>query len=256
MESWQPFPDTVPALRAAKEAGLRLWIISNTDREIMEHSLRHLEIEFDGVTVAEDCRAYKPADAPIRARPARHRRRRREEILHVAFGFKYDLGAAQHGMPTAWVNRHGEPTPGPDGPSGMCGVGPARGGPNSTESATRGVVGAGSSVFSALTIATTRAGPALAAHHLEREAGHLEAGRRQPPRFDEALDLRVGEVPLVGRPEDPRLLAARVPPPPGCGAARPSPRRRCPSPARRARTASGWPPPSRPGRAPCSSGCP
>ena len=65
MESWQPFPDTVPALRAAKEAGLRLWIISNTDRAIIEHSLRHLEVEFDGVTVAEDCRAYKPSDAPF-----------------------------------------------------------------------------------------------------------------------------------------------------------------------------------------------
>ncbi len=74
MESWQPFPDTVPALRAAKEAGLRLWIISNTDRAIMEHSLRHLEVEFDGVTVAEDCRAYKPGDAPVRARAARDRR--------------------------------------------------------------------------------------------------------------------------------------------------------------------------------------
>ena len=63
--SWQPFPDTVPALRAAKDAGLRLWIISNTDRAIMEHSLRHLEVEFDGVTVAEDARGYKPSDAPF-----------------------------------------------------------------------------------------------------------------------------------------------------------------------------------------------
>ncbi|MGH2780848.1 MAG: HAD family hydrolase, partial [Thermoleophilaceae bacterium] len=45
MESWQPFPDTVPALRAAKERGLRLWIVSNTDRAIMEHSLGHLEVE-------------------------------------------------------------------------------------------------------------------------------------------------------------------------------------------------------------------
>src|SRR5215207_3387609 len=52
MESWQPFPDTVAALRAARGAGLRLWILSNTDRAIMEHSLRHLEVEFDGVTVA------------------------------------------------------------------------------------------------------------------------------------------------------------------------------------------------------------
>ena len=116
MLSWQPFPDTVPALSAAKDAGLRLWIISNTDRSIIKHSLRHLEVEFDGVTVAEDCRAYKPSDAPfdhalerIGAEP--------EEILHVAFGFKYDLPPAQrHGMRTAWVNRHHDPAPGPERP--------------------------------------------------------------------------------------------------------------------------------------------
>ena len=46
MECWQPFPDTVPALRAARDAGLR-WIISNTDRAIIEHSLHHLEVEFE-----------------------------------------------------------------------------------------------------------------------------------------------------------------------------------------------------------------
>jgi 2-haloacid dehalogenase len=116
MESWQPFPDTVPALRAARDAGLRLWIISNTDRSIIEHSLRHLEVEFDGVTVAEDCRGYKPGDAPFRhalgqmgVQP--------HEILHVAFGFKYDLAAAQrHGLRTAWVTRHREPAPGPERP--------------------------------------------------------------------------------------------------------------------------------------------
>ena len=116
MQSWQPFPDTVPALRAAKEAGLQLWIISNTDRAIMEHSLRHLEVEFDGVTVAEDVRGYKPGDAPFN-----HALGQigvdRSEILHVAFGFKYDLAAAQrHGLRTAWVNRHREPAPGPERP--------------------------------------------------------------------------------------------------------------------------------------------
>jgi len=116
MESWQPFPDTVPALRAAKGAGFRLWIISNTDRAIIEHSLRHLEVEFDGVTVAEDAGAYKPSDPPfdvalesIGEDPG--------SILHVAFGFKYDLAPAQrHGMGTVWVNRHREPAPGPERP--------------------------------------------------------------------------------------------------------------------------------------------
>ena len=114
MESWQPFPDTVPALRAAREAGLRLWIISNTDRAIMEHSLRHLDVDFDGVTVAEDCRAYKPSDPPFE-HALRDIALPPEQILHVAFGFKYDIGPAQrHGLATAWVNRKQEAAPGPE----------------------------------------------------------------------------------------------------------------------------------------------
>lgn len=112
MESWQPFPDTVPALRAARKAGLRLWIISNCDRAIMEHSLRHMDVEFDGVTVAEDCRAYKPSRAPFQ-RALREIDVPPEQILHVAFGFKYDIAPAQQlGMQSAWVNRHQEPAPG------------------------------------------------------------------------------------------------------------------------------------------------
>ena len=55
MESRQLFPDTVPALRAARDAGLG-------------------------------------------------------QILHVAFGFKYDIAPAQRlGLRTAWVNRHRDP---------------------------------------------------------------------------------------------------------------------------------------------------
>jgi 2-haloalkanoic acid dehalogenase type II len=116
MESWQPFPDTVPALRAAQDAGLGLWIISNTDRAIMKRTLRQLEVDFDGVTVAEDVHAYKPGRAPfdkalgdLGVPPA--------EVLHVAFGFKYDIATAKElGLRTAWVNRHREPAPGPEQP--------------------------------------------------------------------------------------------------------------------------------------------
>jgi 2-haloacid dehalogenase len=116
MESWQPFPDTVPALRAAREAGLRLWIISNTDRAIIEHSLRHMDVQFDGVTVAEDCRAYKPSDGPFQ-HALRTIELAPEEILHVAFGFKYDIAPAQRfGMQTVWVNRKSEPRPGREQP--------------------------------------------------------------------------------------------------------------------------------------------
>jgi 2-haloalkanoic acid dehalogenase type II len=112
MRSWQPFPDTRPALRRTREAGLRLMIVSNTDRDIIEHSLRHLEVPFDLVQVAEDVRAYKPADEVFSAALERIGEPP-ERVLHVAFGFKYDIGpAARAGMRTAWINRHGEPPPG------------------------------------------------------------------------------------------------------------------------------------------------
>ncbi|HEX4735808.1 MAG TPA: haloacid dehalogenase type II [Thermoleophilaceae bacterium] len=112
MRSWQPFPDTRPALQHAHDAGLKLIIVSNTDRDILEHSIRHMEVPIDAVVTAEDVGSYKPAlphferalevvDAPA------------DQILHVAFGFKYDIGPAQElGFRSAWVNRRGDPRPG------------------------------------------------------------------------------------------------------------------------------------------------
>jgi 2-haloacid dehalogenase len=112
MRSWQPFPDTRPALMRVREAGMKLAIVSNTDRDIVEHTLRHLQVPFDAVITAEDARAYKPADAVFDYALAQLDTPP-DEILHVAFGFKYDIGpAARHGMRTAWVNRHAEPRPG------------------------------------------------------------------------------------------------------------------------------------------------
>ena len=111
MGSWQPFPDTRPALAQAQAAGLRLVIVSNTDRAIMARTLRQLDLPFDDVIVAEDCGAYKPSEA-VFAYVLDRLGEPPEAILHVAFGFKYDIGPAQrHGMGTAWVNRHVEPRP-------------------------------------------------------------------------------------------------------------------------------------------------
>jgi 2-haloalkanoic acid dehalogenase type II len=112
MRSWQPFPDTAPALRRAHAAGVRLVIVSNTDRDILEHSLRHIEAPIDAVVTADDVGSYKPAPPhferalEVAGVPA-------EQILHVAFGFKYDIASAQRlGFRSAWVNRRGEPRPG------------------------------------------------------------------------------------------------------------------------------------------------
>jgi len=117
MQSWQPFPDTVPALGRAKAAGLRLAIVSNTDRHIMAHTLRQLApLHFDEVVVAEDVRAYKPESAHF-VRVLEVLGLAPEEVLHIAFGFQYDIGPAQRkGMATAWVNRDRRPIPGSERP--------------------------------------------------------------------------------------------------------------------------------------------
>jgi FMN phosphatase YigB (HAD superfamily) len=66
--------------------------------------------------VAEDCRAYKPSTVPFEYALSEIDVPR-EEILHVAFGFKYDIGPAQRlGLRTAWVNRGRAPAPGPERP--------------------------------------------------------------------------------------------------------------------------------------------
>jgi 2-haloalkanoic acid dehalogenase type II len=116
MRSWQPFPDTLPALTRVREAGMKLAIISNTDRDIIEHSLRHLRVPFDDVIVAEDCGAYKPSDDVFRQALERFGEDP-ADILHVAFGFKYDIAPAQRaGCRTAWVNRYVESAPGEEKP--------------------------------------------------------------------------------------------------------------------------------------------
>ena len=111
IRSWQPHPDTRPALERARAAGLRLVIVSNTDRDIIEHTLRQLDVPFDDAVTAEDCGAYKPSDT-VFAQALERIGEPPEHVLHVAFGFKYDIGpAGRAGMRTAWVNRHAEPPP-------------------------------------------------------------------------------------------------------------------------------------------------
>jgi 2-haloalkanoic acid dehalogenase type II len=112
MQCWQPFADTIPALQAARRAGLKLAIVSNSDHSIIGHTLRQLPgVEFDEVVLSEDVRAYKPATGPfIKARDLLGLHA--SEIVHVAFGFKYDIATAQGlGFQTAWVNRRREPRP-------------------------------------------------------------------------------------------------------------------------------------------------
>lgn len=116
MRSWPPFHDTKPALERVRAAGIKLWIISNSDHDLISHSLKHIGLPFDGLVLAEDCRAYKPADTVFEQALARIGEKP-ERMLHVAFGFKYDIGPAQrYGWHSAWINRNAEPKPGAEHP--------------------------------------------------------------------------------------------------------------------------------------------
>lgn len=114
MQSWQPFPDTIPALTRVRAAGIPLAIVSNSENAIMDHTLRQLRpLEFDHVVLADEVRTYKPQRQPF-TRMLDKLSLPPEDVLHVAFGFKYDIGmATELGMQTAWINRHREPLPDP-----------------------------------------------------------------------------------------------------------------------------------------------
>lgn len=118
MEGWEPFTDSVGALRVLKEGGYALATISNSQHDIIEHAARKLGDPFDFVVTGEDVRAYKPDPRPFErtleiagASPA--------ETLHVAQSQDVDLPrSVSMGMTTVWINRQGltlnEGVPKPD----------------------------------------------------------------------------------------------------------------------------------------------
>ena len=104
MKYWQPFPDTVAALKTLKQK-FKLGIISNVDDDLFAFSANHLEVEFDWIITAEQVKSYKPslenfkyAIQRIGLPP--------ERILHVAGSIYHDIvPASSLGLSTVWVNR-------------------------------------------------------------------------------------------------------------------------------------------------------
>jgi 2-haloacid dehalogenase len=102
--TWQPFADTVPALRCL-HSRFKLAIASNIDDDLFAESSRHLQIPFDAVVTAQQVRGYKPSlnhfEELLRriAVP-------REHLLHVAESLYHDVvPASSLGIATVWVNR-------------------------------------------------------------------------------------------------------------------------------------------------------
>ena len=67
--------------------------------------MKNIGIEFDAVFTTENCQAYKPSRIPFEY-ALKDMGVSPQEVLHVAFGYKYDHGTASAmGFRTIWVNR-------------------------------------------------------------------------------------------------------------------------------------------------------
>src|SRR5919205_2923621 len=63
LPSWEPFPEVPAALAEARARGWNLAILSNTDRDFIDASMRNLGVPFELAIVASELGSYKPGHA-------------------------------------------------------------------------------------------------------------------------------------------------------------------------------------------------
>ena len=96
--------------RRPREQGWKLAILSNTDRDYIEASMKLLGVPFELAIVASEIGSYKPGLGHWRAFQERIGR---APDVHVAASLFHDIAPANElGLPSVWINRLGE-TPGP-----------------------------------------------------------------------------------------------------------------------------------------------
>jgi 2-haloacid dehalogenase len=108
LPGWPVHPDVPPGLRELRERGWRLAILSNTDRDFIEASMKAIDVPFELAIVASEVGSYKPAHghwdafyAQTGAEPAGH--------VHVAASLFHDVAPCNElGIPCVWINRTGE----------------------------------------------------------------------------------------------------------------------------------------------------
>jgi 2-haloacid dehalogenase len=108
LPSWPVFEEVPGALADARDRGWSLFVLSNTDRDLIDASIRSIGVRFEGAIVASEIGSYKPAHGHWRAfyevtgaDPARH--------VHVAQSHFHDIVPAHDlGIPSVWINRLGE----------------------------------------------------------------------------------------------------------------------------------------------------
>jgi 2-haloacid dehalogenase len=104
IRGWQPFADTVPALRRL-QARYKLAVLSNIDDNLFAYTAPKLAVGFDAVVTAQQVYSYKPSFNNFEALLRRFKIPR-ERLLHVAESLYHDVVPAHVlEIATVWVNR-------------------------------------------------------------------------------------------------------------------------------------------------------
>ncbi|MBW4657519.1 MAG: haloacid dehalogenase type II [Drouetiella hepatica Uher 2000/2452] len=104
IQHWQPFPDTVEALKQLKQR-FKLVIISNVDDDLFAGTAEHLQVEFDQVITAQQVKSYKPSLNNFQVAFDRIGLPK-AQILHVAASLYHDIAPANAlELANVWVNR-------------------------------------------------------------------------------------------------------------------------------------------------------
>ncbi len=104
IKNWQPFPDTVKALKLLKSR-FELGIISNIDDDLFADTAKNLGVEFDYIITAEQVKSYKPSLKNFEYAINRIKFPA-EQIIHAACSVYHDIvPASSIGLTTVWIDR-------------------------------------------------------------------------------------------------------------------------------------------------------
>jgi 2-haloacid dehalogenase len=108
LPSWDTFPEVQPALEDARSRGWKLAILSNTDRDFIDASMKRIGVPFELAIVASEIGSYKPGHTHW-LRFFEETAAPRETHVHVAQSHFHDIVPADElGLRSIWINRQGE----------------------------------------------------------------------------------------------------------------------------------------------------
>lgn len=108
IEKLKPFEDVLPALQKLRNAGLKLVILSNGDRDMLEAAKPHIGFPFDDVISVQEAGYFKPHWKTYATAQERIGEER-SSILFVANHAFDCIGAKSFGMRTAFIDRRKRP---------------------------------------------------------------------------------------------------------------------------------------------------